>query len=150
MCLLALHAAVRAQKLPTAPCLGSPDVSTDAGILRSCQMSGNVGYAPMHRSLELFLAWKSLILYVQGIGYREFCMDNCTTAAIVFSALEGNAGSQERVGVRVLVCPQRFRIKFVAHAQAALYKHTYFGNPCQTVLVLYIPFLHGTIFHQDQ
>lgn len=73
-----------------------------------------------------------------------------TSAAIAFSALEGNAGSQGEVGVSVLVCPQRFRIRIVAHAQAALYKHAFFGIPCLTVLVLYIAFLHGTIFHQDQ
>lgn len=72
-------AAVRAQKLSTALCLGGPDVSTDAEILKGCQMSGNVGYAPMHRSLELFLAWKSLILLcTRDWTLREFWMGNCT------------------------------------------------------------------------
>lgn len=85
-------------------------------------------------------------LDTQGILDGQLYM----SAAIAFSALEGNAGPQGGVSVCVLVCPQRFRITFVAHAQAALYKHAYFGNPCQTLLVLYIPFLHGTIFHQDQ
>lgn len=61
------------------PMSGSPDVSTDAGILRGCQMSGNVGYAPMHRNLELFLAWKSLILLcARDWTLREFWMGNCT------------------------------------------------------------------------
>lgn len=42
-------------------------------------MSGNVGYAPMHRSLELFLAWKSLIfLCARDWTLREFWMGNCT------------------------------------------------------------------------
>lgn len=85
-------------------------------------------------------------LDTQGILDGQLYMGD----AIAFSALEGNAGAQGGVGVRVLVSPQRFRVRFVAHAPAALCKHAYFGNPCQTVLVLYIPFLCGTIFHQGQ
>lgn len=49
-----------------------------------------------------------------------------------------------------LVCSQRFRIRFVAHAQTAPYKCAYFGHACQTVLDLYIPFLDGGIFHHDR
>lgn len=85
-------------------------------------------------------------LDTQGILDGQLYMSD----AIAFSALEGNTGSQGGLAVCVLICPQRFRIRFVAHAQAALCKHAYFGNPCLTVLVLYIPFLPGTIFHQDQ
>lgn len=42
--------------------LGSPNVSTDAGILMGYQKSGNTGYAHMHESLELLLVWKLVIL----------------------------------------------------------------------------------------
>lgn len=46
----------------TAPCLGSPNMSTDAGIPMGYQTSGNIGYARMHESLELPLLWKLVIL----------------------------------------------------------------------------------------
>lgn len=82
----------------TALCLGSPDVSTDAGILMCCQTSGN---AHMHRSLELLLVWKLMIfLCVRNwtlLG--SFGWSNCTCVTqLFFSALEGEARFWRGVG----------------------------------------------------
>lgn len=43
------------QKLCTATCLGSPDVSAHAGVLSGCQTPGDVRSARMHGSPELLL-----------------------------------------------------------------------------------------------
>lgn len=93
----------------TAPCLGSPDVSTDAGILMGCQTSGNVGYAHMHRSLELLLVWKSLILLCarDWTLLGSFGWANCT--CVIQLLLVHLKEMQDLKEELVCVCPSLVR-----------------------------------------
>lgn len=109
----------------------------------------------MHRSLELLLVWKSQILLCARdwtlLGSFAWASCTCVIQLLAVHLKEAQDVQEELVCVYPsLVHPYRFRIRFVAHAQTALHKHAYFGNPCQTVLVIYIPFPDGVIFHQDQ